>query len=117
ERYLLVFNAGSSSLKFELFDCRHGLESCVRGAVTDIGRSQSTFAIDGREAEERPSVAGAGEAAALVLDRLHEGVDGIRLLGGSVLATGHRVVHGGEHFSAPVRVTVSAFDRLKSLAP
>jgi acetate kinase len=43
-------------------------------------------------------------------------VQGIRLTQDNLQGSGHRVVHGGEEFFAPVRVTVSVFDALKSLS-
>lgn len=110
---LLVFNAGSSSLKFEVFDCAAPLESVVHGAVSGIGRSRATFTVTGRDPELLEHVAGAGDAAALVLERLCDAAIGLEER--DIVASGHRVVHGAERFSAPVRVTVSVFDALKSL--
>ncbi|HEU4618985.1 MAG TPA: acetate/propionate family kinase [Gammaproteobacteria bacterium] len=115
ERYLLVLNAGSSSLKFELFAARASLASVLAGAVRDLKRPRSTLAIGDLE-ETLPGIAGAGDAAALILDRLCAGAAGIRVGADNLVATGHRVVHGGELFSAPTRVTVSVFDALKSLS-
>ena len=114
-RLVLIFNAGSSSLKFEIFDSADGLRSIRRGAVRDIGRASSSFETD-RRTEVLGRVADAGEAAAAVLDRLGREAGGIELSADRIAATGHRVVHGGDRFSSPVRVTVSAFDTLKSLA-
>jgi acetate kinase len=116
ERYLLVFNAGSSSLKFEVFAAVEGLPSRLAGAVRDLGRPTSTLVVGAREPETVADLAGAGPAAALVLERLCAGVDGVRLTAQNLIGTGHRVVHGGEVFSAPTRITVSAFDALKSLS-
>lgn len=113
-RYLLVFNAGSSSLKFELFDRAAGLSSAAAGAVQEIGRSSCVLETgEGREPLGR--VGGAAEAAAAVLDRIAGGLGGIAPEAREISATGHRVVHGGARFSAPVRITASAFDALKSL--
>ncbi|HEX7082333.1 MAG TPA: acetate/propionate family kinase [Gammaproteobacteria bacterium] len=113
---LVVFNAGSSSLKFEVFDCRGGLRSVAQGAIRDIGHAGATLAFGAGSVSVGP-VADAGEAAGIALDRLLGGLDGFVLRADDVAATGHRVVHGGDRFSAPVRVTVSVFDALKSLAP
>ena len=112
-RYLLVFNAGSSSLKFEVFEPDAALRSVTRGAVRGIGRQNSRLSM--ADSEEEIEVASVRDAAAVVLGRLCEGVGDLRLSPDNLVASGHRVVHGGEQFSAPVRVTVSVFDALKSL--
>jgi acetate kinase len=113
--FLLVFNTGSSSLKFEVFDYSARLTSVLRGAVSGIGRERSTVQTTGAAPESVAGIAGAGDAAALALERLCSDAGGLRLSANDVVATGHRVVHGGERFSSPVRVTVSVFDALKSL--
>jgi acetate kinase len=114
--HLLVFNAGSSSLKFELFDTASGLPSRLKGAVSDLGRRPVLTLGSVRDGERLEELGGAGEAAALILDRLAAGVEGVRVGADSLLGSAHRVVHGGDAFSAPVRVTVSVFDKLKSLS-
>lgn len=116
-RLLLVFNAGSSSLKYDVFEATdEGPRSRIGGAVRDIGRARAIFEHGG-SSQAIDKIEDAGIAAALVLDRLF-GTDSDGTLARSeVAASGHRVVHGGERFSGPIRVTVSAFDALKSLAP
>ncbi|HEX5420223.1 MAG TPA: acetate/propionate family kinase, partial [Gammaproteobacteria bacterium] len=116
ERYLLVFNAGSSSLKFELFSVGAGIQSRLAGAVSDLDGPQPVLRIGQGEGERLEGHFGARDAAALILERLDAGVQGIRLTQDKLIGSGHRVVHGGEEFSAPVRVTVSVFDALKSLS-
>jgi len=114
ERLILVFNAGSSSLKFAVFDAgTEPLRALLDGAVRDIGKHRSTFEL-GDSTEGVEAVADARAAANLVLERLF-GADAL-LPKERVVATGHRVVHGGERFSRPMRLTVSAFDELKSLS-
>jgi len=114
ERLILVFNAGSSSLKYEVFDAGgEALESALAGAVRDIGRRKSTFELDG-STQPLDGIADARAAAEIVLDRLF-GPKG-RLSKAHVAATGHRVVHGGERYFAPIRLTLSAFDELKSIS-
>ncbi|HEX6997292.1 MAG TPA: acetate/propionate family kinase [Gammaproteobacteria bacterium] len=106
---LLICNAGSSSLKAELFERREGgLRSVARGAVEHIGTGRAQARVGGN-AEDVGRVDSHGRAAALLLDRL--GADPSR-----IAATGHRVVHGGDRYSAPVRVTPDVFRELESLA-
>ena len=111
---LLVFNAGSSSLKLALFDGSDGLRARLRGAVTGIGRSRCTLAI-GAASEEVGRVADAAGAAEIVLNRITDAGRGTGLIRGDIGATGHRVVHGGEYFSSTVRVDAPVIERLQSL--
>ena len=118
---LLTINAGSSSLKFALFsldDSALGPQRRFRGMVANIG-GRGGFSV--RDAEGNRVV----DSKAVAVD--HEQALSVTLdwcrecLGGGVLqAVGHRVVHGGEHFSAPVRVNeevIADLRRYESLAP
>jgi acetate kinase len=117
---ILVINAGSSSLKFQVFALRDGLERRVRGQIDGIGVRPRLRAADG---------AGAG-----LVDRAFEPADipdlpaaiaetrdWLRTLEGFELrAIGHRVVHGGPEFDGPVLIDASVLDRLagyQTLAP
>jgi len=113
---LLVLNTGSSSLKFEVFAAEgRALRRVVGGAVRDIGRTRSSFECGDRR-EELDGVADVCDAARRALAHLFDD-GGAGLPAAKLAATGHRVVHGGDRFVAPVRITLSAFDALKSLAP
>jgi acetate kinase len=113
--YLLVFNAGSSSLKVEVF-ARRPWRSCLRAGIAGIGRPRPVLRIDGVEPEELTDVATHADAAELAFERLQSTGREIAIDGRSVLATGHRVVHGGASFAVPVAVTPAVTDRLESLA-
>lgn len=123
---VLVLNTGSSSVKFELFEVAgDDLVSRAAGLVEGIGEESGAVRVAlHEEATADAVVAGAsGErvisdhAAALriVMDLLDEAgvVD-------DVVAIGHRVVHGGEAFTAPTVITddvVATLDDLAPLAP
>jgi acetate kinase len=125
---VLVLNAGSSSLKFTLFDADDGtLRECVRGQVEGFG---AALRIKARFADGRPEVSVDGGLPGAVADRVprhaSEALDGLwrwveaQLQGRRLVGVGHRVVHGGTAFSAPVRVdrpTLAALQQLVSLAP
>lgn len=113
--HVLVFNAGSSSLKFELFAVDDSLRSRVRGSVDGIGRSNTRFRLRDSEAEQAP-VSDHAEAAGMVLARLSDGVGDVALDSRTLRVSGHRIVHGGDAFSAPVTVTQEVFGRLESAA-
>lgn len=116
---ILVFNSGSSSLKFQLFAIREG--PVLRGALTGLGEAATArWTYRGREARETVSARDHAQAAAWVLALLADRARlGETLLEG-VAATGHRVVHGGEAFAAPARVTdevLAQLEALEALAP
>ena len=118
---VLALNAGSSSIKFSLFDV--GEAACLtlmsKGDVERDGAGQHLVARDAAGAvltEQRwPDDPGQD----VILRTLLEWVD--RHLGAAALvAVGHRVVHGGRDFTAPVELdtaVVAALDRLTPLAP
>ncbi len=112
---VLVLNAGSSSLKFALYQASGDTPTVrVRGAVSDIGRAPrfSARSSDGTAWPEKALAADSGQDAALdwLLDHLAQAGDGFD-------AVGHRVVHGGLRFSAPVRVDAQVLAELEQLVP
>ena len=123
---ILVLNAGSSSLKFSLFRVEQGqagLSLTLRGTVEGLD-SHPRFVV--AEANGRRVVDEVGPTSPRgTVD--HESALSMLLgwirghVGESVLhAVGHRVVHGGERFTAPVRLdsaVVEALDALVPLAP
>lgn len=115
---VLVVNSGSSSLKYQLVDPSTG-EWIAKGLVERIGESTSSarYQRAGQEPVERELVL-ADHAAALaaVLERLAG--DGGLLDG--LVAVGHRIVHGGPSFRAPVIVddaVDAAIEQVVPLAP
>ncbi|HLU05209.1 MAG TPA: acetate/propionate family kinase [Woeseiaceae bacterium] len=110
----MTFNAGSSSLKVGVFEYRDGVRSRLRVTVRDIGRDRSTLNT-GRATEDAGCIESVEAAATLLLDRLEKGIDGTTAHRQNVAATGHRIVHGGEHYAHAVRVDRDAFETLKSL--
>jgi len=114
---ILVFNAGSSSLKFALFD-REGPARLAAGKVERIGRgARLRAARAGEPASEQALAPSAGQAEALdaVLDWLAAAMPSAK-----PSVVGHRVVHGGMDFVAPVEVdddVLAKLERLDPLAP
>jgi acetate kinase len=119
---ILVLNAGSSSIKFALFALPAGPEDAalrLRGEISGIGVAPRFAAGDAAGAmlpwDLAPgrvaAVACHREALDLVLDWLDEHTDV------SLVAAGHRVVHGGMNRSRPARVTPALVDELATLAP
>ena len=121
-RRILVLNAGSSSIKFSLF-AETGTpapELVLRGKVEGLNARAKFAAIDSSGAQIGSKEWGDGEsldhdgAIVFLLDWLQ------RHAQRRVSAVGHRVVHGGTQFSAPVAVDpdfVAQLDKLVPLAP
>jgi len=99
--HLLTLNAGSSSIKFALFDrSLTDKPPVLQGQVDGIGLQ------DG--------------AAATHADALQRIMDQVRERELPIRAIGHRIVHGGSQFVAPVRIddaTVTQMEALVPLAP
>ena len=107
---ILVLNAGSSSLKFTLFDMQ-GAENTViaSGQVERVGSDKPNVIYkrpDGFKAEHTLA-AGADHAAGLqaICDELVDAEHGVLKSLSEVAAIGHRVLHGGEKVTQPVEVT------------
>lgn len=115
---LLVLNAGSSSLKFALFDGSDGQFPVQRagGQIAGIGRT-ATFSVtvDG----EKSDLPGHGAIATHddALAALFSWLAGTGAHPSSCAGIGHRMVHGGSEFTKPVVVTDAICDRLDALAP
>ena len=112
---ILVVNAGSSSLKFALFDVAAEPARIAGGEVERIGRDARLHAARvGEGAWEAALAPDAGQAEALdaVLAWLDANVPERR-----PAIVGHRVVHGGMDFVAPVCVDDAVLDRLERLDP
>jgi acetate kinase len=110
---ILVLNAGSSSLKFAVFDGGLGLK--LKGQVSGIG-SKPRLEVDGAPGREVPHVTTPTEgllvAAEWLADNGHEPerFNGI----------GHRIVHGGTQYVTPVAVNDTIqhdLEALRALAP
>jgi acetate kinase len=114
---ILVLNCGSSSIKFALFDL-HAVPlprtPGWSGQVEGIGSDRPTLVESG----------GAPAPVTLAAERPHHAA--LQLVGEQVRArtqgrlpavVAHRVVHGGDRYTAPVRVDRPVLDHLRSLVP
>ena len=115
--YALVLNAGSSSLKFCVFERPPGeswhLEA--RGQIEGIGTSPrlSVKGENGESLANQDVVAHDGrEALDALADWLRSKYGGSRVLG-----VGHRVVHGGARFNGPTKLNADVMRELYQLVP
>ena len=117
--YSLVLNAGSSSLKFCVYQ-RSGKKTWrldSRGQVEGIG-SKPTFAAKDEQgaALARETLGAEVRDGRSALDKLASWLRG-RYGGSHVLGVGHRVVHGGSRFAAPTVIENDVLDYLHRLVP
>ncbi|HMP06128.1 MAG TPA: acetate/propionate family kinase [Lacipirellulaceae bacterium] len=111
---LVVLNVGSSSVKAQVFEAADSLESRAQGSIAGLGA--------------RPRLAWGENATERLEDDVNQ-ADAVRKLmqlacerhqGWVVRAVGHRIVHGGETYRAPVVLTAKVradLEALNALAP
>ena len=104
---ILVINAGSSSLKYQLIDME-GEKLLAKGLCERIGidgHLKHTPLVEGRAVfDEDVAMPTHSEAIAAVIDKLTSPQYGVVNSMKEIDAVGHRVVHGGEKFAASVRI-------------
>jgi len=113
---VLVLNSGSSSLKYQLVNPVGG-EAIAKGTIERIGESSGivTHKFAGNTTSREQVIADHGAALRVALS-LFDDV-GPQLDHAGIFAVGHRVVHGGELFSAPVVVDDSVVAKIHDLVP
>jgi acetate kinase len=117
---ILVLNAGSSSIKFSVFaERRDGLALVAGGQMAAIHNEPKFTARDaaGKQVAEKrwPAQTKLGHEGALA-----HIVDWLKSTQGSehrLAAVGHRVVHGGADYAAPVRVDAAVLAKLERFVP
>jgi len=114
---LLVINAGSSSLKFAVFEA-DSLACLYRGQVAGINHeTTSRFTVseevsDQRIVDREMTVGTHQQALQNILNWLAEYETDF-----SLLAAGHRIVHGGSDYRVPVVIDSTVLDNLQQLIP
>lgn len=112
---MIAINAGSSSLKFQLFEMPQE-EVITKGLIERIGLNDSVFSIsvNGEKQEEVTDIPNHEVAVKMLLDKLTsariiESLDEIE-------GIGHRVVHGGEVFNDSVMITDEVIEKIEELS-
>ena len=120
--HILVINAGSSSLKYQLIDIDS--ETVIaKGNCERIGIEGSFIGYkptDGEEYKEEAPMPNHEAAISLVLMVLTDPKIGVISDMSSIKAVGHRVLHGGEKYSAPVLIddqVIAAIEEFIPLGP
>ena len=113
--YVLALNAGSSSVRFALYEVGSPLQRRQRGMVERIGLPGTILTVDDaansgvqRDAIDIRDHIGAANTLIDWLDK--------RNLLSAVKAIGHRVVHGGSRYSAPARIDDGLVQTLRGIS-
>ena len=123
---ILVINSGSSSIKYQLFDMapEAGGRVLCSGLVERIHEPMG--AIKHKKFPDSPEEAVFADelpipdhkiGMQLVVDRITNGQAAVVASPDEITGVGHRIVHGGEFFSAPVIVDDSVVEKLTSIIP
>jgi acetate kinase len=113
---ILVLNAGSSSLKYQLIEMPSQLVKCI-GIIEKIGEDESIFTHE--KGDKKHTVVltilnheiGLRKIAKTLMDSKTGVIDSVD----EIEAVGHRVVHGGSKFSKTVFVNQEVKDNIKDL--
>ncbi len=113
---VLTINGGSSSIKFAIFEANDSLVRVLEGNVAGVGLSLGSFTVKfvSKMGDfSRPvAVTDHRVAVGLLMDWIQE-----RIENGELAAVGHRVVHGGQRYWQPQRVTPEMIAELRQLSP
>ncbi|UII55179.1 acetate kinase [Cytobacillus spongiae] len=116
---MIAINAGSSSLKFQLFEMPSE-DVITKGLIERIGLEDSVFNIsfNGEKIKEISNIPNHSVAVKMLLDKLIS--LGVIKSFDEIEGVGHRVVHGGEAFNDSIVITdevIEKIDELSELAP
>lgn len=116
---VLVINAGSSSLKYQLIDM--DTEAVLaKGNCERIGMEEGIFShktFDGRELKTTPKMSDHTDAFRLVTEALIDKKNGVIMDLGEISAIGHRVAQGGAIFNKSLLVNEEVIKGIESLIP
>ena len=117
--YILVINAGSSSLKYQLIDIDEE-KIIAKGICERIGIAKSVLCYkpeNGEQFEAEKPMKTHEDAIKLVLDVLTDKKIGVIEDMSCISAVGHRVLHGGEKYSAPVLIDDQVLEAIEECIP
>jgi acetate kinase len=114
DRHILTINGGSSSIKFALFEAGEPLKRVMAGGLDRIGLPDAVWHAKG--SDEKYTFSRSVQApdhtvaVGILMDWIEERRD-------TLIAVGHRVVHGGPKYSEPQRITAEMVEQLHRLDP
>ena len=114
---VLVINAGSSSLKYQLMNPETG-DVAAKGLCERIGiDGRLTHKVEGKKIEKEIPMPTHGEAIAAVMEALLDAEHGVIKSVSEIDAVGHRVLHGGMKFSDSCIVNDTVIATIEECTP
>ncbi len=115
---ILVINAGSSSVKYQLFDADNE-KLLAKGLVERIGLEDGilTHKVNGKAHEIRQKLEDHAQALELVMKTLVDKEIGVIKSLDEIGAIGHRILHGGTIYKKPTLVDAKVLKNLEKLIP
>ncbi|MBP3683682.1 MAG: acetate kinase [Oscillospiraceae bacterium] len=114
---VLVINAGSSSLKYQLMNPETG-DVSAKGLCERIGiDGRLTHSANGGKTVKEIAMPTHGEAIAAVMDALVDAEIGVIKSVAEIDAVGHRVVHGGNKFAASCIIDEAVIKGIEECIP
>ena len=114
---ILVINAGSSSLKYQLMDPETGVVSAKGLCERIYIDGRLTHKVGDRKVEKDIPMPSHSEAISAVLDILVDPVDGVIKSTDEIDAVGHRVVHGGDKFADSCLIDDKCIESIEACIP
>ncbi len=113
---IMSVNAGSSSLKFKLFEMPAETVLC-EGIFERIGQEKGAlkFEMDGTKEKSQPVLEDHSVAVNILLDLLVD--KGVVASLEEIEGVGHRVVHGGEKFAKSVKIDANVLEGIETVSP
>lgn len=110
---ILTLNTGSSSLKFGLYETGAEPKLLRHGQVDEIGGdAQLIVHTDGTKTAHKVTAGSPAAALDHVIDHMQQQISGLRIAG-----IGHRIVHGGPDYAAPMVLTPDVLNQLTEFSP
>jgi acetate kinase len=107
KKHIFVCNGGSSSIKFSLFELP-SLDTVLQGNIQDVFGTPSLWLKGQEQVKQAPSAPGYESALSSIVPLLEAY---------TLVAIGHRVVHGGTTFNIPLTITPENLKTLDTLVP
>ncbi|WP_070966924.1 acetate/propionate family kinase [Vibrio sonorensis] len=113
-KYVLVINSGSSSLKFAVINAENG-EAPVTGLGECFGLPEAVISWKHQGEKSEEKITSDGDHHQYAINRI---VGLMESLGfdRDIVAVGHRIVHGGEKFTSTVRIDQKVLKEIESLS-
>ncbi len=114
---VLVLNSGSSSLKFQLF-AMPGETIICSGLIERIGFEDALFKFktENETITLRTAILNHKKGLQLLAKQLLDDKSGVIQSPKDISIVGHRVVHGGKHFSDTTEITPEVKEKIKALS-